>query len=339
MRGRAFGFVVILCATWVTARIVFVRIADGDRQVVPHYNVPADTMVQPITHIGQDARFNHAPAKTQSVANKTPMESMVLQPNSRMYAIRSNAGGGITDDNIVNPISPEAITFSVVEPREKRGSTGLIKIYAYSFWRQGNAAQGMLGSGQYGGSQSGLLMTIPMVKFPKNVHAARVALIGRASVAHDKPREREWAAGLLWRPSSAFPAQLSLERRFRPDRPDAVAAFISGGHVNTSLPLGFKLDGYGQAGFVTGKAGSGFADAQLHVLKNMASYEHAKLATGGGIWAGGQSGIMRIDIGPALRVGLQTGSTQFQLDASWRFRIAGNARPGGGPAVTLSTNF
>jgi hypothetical protein len=110
--------------------------------------------------------------------------------------------------------------------------------------------------------------------------------------------------------------------------------------------LDFVLNGYGHAGFVTGKAGGGFADAQLHMLKKMASHGPMKLsagagawAGGAGAWAGGQSDIMRIDIGPSVRAGLQAGSKQLQLDASWRFRIVGNARPDDGPAVTLSTSF
>jgi hypothetical protein len=214
-----------------------------------------------------------------------------------------------------------------------------IQIYAYSFWRQGNTAQGALGNGQYGASQSALLMTIPLLRYRRERSVSHFALIGRASVSHDTLREREWAAGLLWRPSAAFPAQLSLERRFRPDRPDAVAAFVSGGHDGTSLPLGFALDGYGQAGFVTGKSGGGFADAQLHILRNIASDGQSKLAVGAGAWAGGQSDILRVDIGPSGRANLKIGATSLRLDASWRFRIVGNARPGDGPAVTLSTSF
>jgi hypothetical protein len=103
--------------------------------------------------------------------------------------------------------------------------------------------------------------------------------------------------------------------------------------------LGFALDGYGQAGFVTGKSGGGFADAQLHALKNIAGHGHATLAAGAGAWAGGQSDIVRVDIGPSVRANLKAGATSLRLDTSWRFRIVGNARPGDGPAVTLSTSF
>lgn len=90
---------------------------------------------------------------------------------------------------------------------------------------------------------------------------------------------------------------------------------------------------------MTGKSGGGFADAQLHILKNIASDRQSKLVVGAGTWVGGQSGIMRVDIGPSGRANLKVGATSLRLDASWRFRIVGNARPGDGPAVTLSTSF
>jgi hypothetical protein len=264
---------------------------------------------------------------------------MAVGSNRKMSAISGNTGGWIPDDNAPNHASSKAITSALPDPPKKGRSMHPINLYAYSFWRQGDTAQGVLGNGQYGGSQSALLLTVPLLEFPNNVGVSRFALIGRASVSNDNPREREWAAGLRWRPSAVFPAQLSLEQRFRSDRPDAVAAFVSGGHDGTILPLGFALDGYGQAGFVTGKSGGGFADAQLHILKNTASRGHSKLAAGAGAWAGGQSDILRVDIGPSVRANLQAGATSLRLDASWRFRIVGKARPGDGPAVTLSTGF
>ena len=349
MRGRAFGFVAILCATWVTARMGFTLIAYGDRQVVPHRKASAGAIAQPVTHIGRGRPLSHVAAKTHSAANRTKvrvfapvpssLESTAVGSSREIYAIWGNAGDWILDDKAPRDVSSQAIIFSLPDPEKKGRSIPPIQIYAYSFWRPGDTAQGVLGNGQYGGSQSALLMTVPLMRYKSERSVSRLSLVGRVSVSNDALREHEWAAGLLWRPLAAFPAQLSLERRFRPDRPDAVAAFVSGGHDGTSLPLGFALDGYGQAGFVMGKSGVGFADAQLHILKNIASDGHAKQAVGAGAWAGGQSDIMRVDIGPAVRAKLQAGATSLRLDASWRFRIAGNARPGDGPAVTLSTSF
>ena len=99
----------------------------------------------------------------------------------------------------------------------------------------------MLGTRQYGGSQSALLLRIPLLRLPINRSMSRLALTGRASIGHDDPSEREFAAGLQWRPSASLPAQFALERRFRPDRNDAFAGFVAVGttkrHCRWGLPL------------------------------------------------------------------------------------------------------
>ncbi len=48
---------------------------------------------------------------------------------------------------------------------------------------------------------------------------------------------------------------------------------------------------------------------------------------------------MRLDVGLAIRAHFPLVGTEMLVDASWRFRIAFTARPGNGPAVTLSTSF
>jgi hypothetical protein len=349
MRGRAFGFVVILCTTWVTVRVGFTLIADGDRHAAPHQTVSAGDMVQPEGYFKPNRLPSFIAERTGSASNQTKSKGSVTVPtsieiidfrtNSPIYTMIDKQDDWVADNKNPNPISSNIISAALFESPKKLSSTRLIKIYAYSFWRQGDATHGVLGNGQYGGSQSALLMTIPMPRHTRDSRVAPLSLIGRASVSHDATRAREWTAGLLWHPSTAFPAQLSLERRFRPNRPDAIAAFVSGGYDGTPLPLGFVIDGYGQAGFVTGESGGAFADAQLYALKSIARNQGIALTAGAGAWAGGQSNIMRVDMGPSVRANLKAGAASLRLDASWRFRVAGKATPGDGPTVTLSTSF
>lgn len=333
MRGRAFGFVAIICVTWVAARIGFTLFSNDSRHVSGDKSVSA--IARP------PLPFMHkAVAPTFSAVKKVPLSSR----RRSKFRYAEPHGGHSTSAQIEaqpdNDYVPFEATASVLaEPKKTVRSPRPVQIYAYSFWRRGDAAQGVLGNGQYGGSQSALVVRVPLLRFRNNRNPSRLALIGRAAMSHDDPREREFAAGLQWRPSASLPAQFALERRFRPDREDAFAGFVSGGHDKAALPLGFALDAYGQAGFVTGKDGGGFADVQMHALKPVIALRRASLAAGAGTWGGGQSHIMRLDIGPSLRADLQSGSAQFRLDASWRFRIAGNAQPGSGPAVTLSTSF
>ena len=60
---------------------------------------------------------------------------------------------------------------------------------------------------------------------------------------------------------------------------------------------------------------------------------------GAGAWAGGQEGATRLDLGPRASLRLRLGETASRLALDWRFRVAGEARPASGPALTLSAGF
>lgn len=60
---------------------------------------------------------------------------------------------------------------------------------------------------------------------------------------------------------------------------------------------------------------------------------------GGMIASSAQPGVERLDIGPEIRLRLPVGQGGLRLSAEWRARIAGNARPASGPAITLITDF
>jgi hypothetical protein len=236
------------------------------------------------------------------------------------------------------PTDPDGVT-PIDAPRPNAAAPQEFEVYAYSFWRRGSSPTGTLGNGQYGGSQSAVIAAIPVLRFSGNPSLSRLSLTGRASVAHGSLRERELAAGVRWRPVARIPVQIIAERRFREDRPDAFAALVAGGRSDVTLPLGFRLDSYGQAGFVSGQGGGPFADVAAHAHRPIAQSQRASFAVGAGIWGGGQDNVMRMDIGPNMRANISAGSAVFQFDASWRVRVAGHAQPGDGPAVTLSTSF
>jgi hypothetical protein len=60
---------------------------------------------------------------------------------------------------------------------------------------------------------------------------------------------------------------------------------------------------------------------------------------GAGAWAAAQPHVSRVDIGPHAELRLPLPGTNASLAADWRFRVAGNARPGSGPALTLAADF
>lgn len=206
--------------------------------------------------------------------------------------------------------------------------------------RGGNVslAPGPAGS-TYGASQAGAVLRYRLS--PTSAH--RPAAYVRTTTALNGSREREAAVGLSVRPVSGLPVTLAAEARLTDDgirmqvRP-AIAAITELPPFN--LPLGIRGEAYLQAGYVGGKAGTAFADGQLRTDHRVISVGRAELRAGGGAWGGIQKGASRLDVGPTATVGLPvTGDVSARLGFDWRFRIAGNAAPASGPAITLSAGF
>jgi hypothetical protein len=110
------------------------------------------------------------------------------------------------------------------------------------------------------------------------------------------------------------------------------------------LPFAAEAEVYAQAGWAGGRGATGFYDAaavvEHHVL---APLPGADLRFGSGLWSGGQRGAARLDLGPRLELRGMLGKPGrrigVRLDLDWRFRVAGRAEPGSGPAVTLAAGF
>ncbi|NJM50856.1 MAG: hypothetical protein HC843_08215 [Sphingomonadales bacterium] len=226
-----------------------------------------------------------------------------------------------------------------------------LQIYAYSFWRlDTERAQDIwAASGQYGGSQSGLVATYQLGK------TSQWSLFGRMAATPSRKGDRgdrEAAAGLRWRPAANIPVTLSAEYRFRGHSADAVSFYAAGSAENKKLPAGLRLGGYGQFGYVQafdgGKEDSAaFFDASLRMDRPVFTGQTWNAAIGAGAWAGGQygrqhggpRGEQRLDIGPSIRFDGEMTGLPLHIDADWRFRVGGDARPGNGPTLTLSTGF
>ena len=343
MRGRQFGFIGLLCSTWVGARVFFLTIgADASTQ-----EVSGETAILPAA-IAEQVLPRAEPARTDCClyhaglsAPLRIVQASSRQAHSRYQAVPSqlvHASSGAQQTG--TPNTPLAFFPTTLPPPAGANARKFpLEIYAYTFWRTGSSAPGQIGNGQYGGSQSAVIASYPLRHFKTGGKAAQLSLVGRAAIAHANIAERELAAGLRWRPLQRLPFHLTAERRFRHGRADAFAAYLAGGVNAIPLPLEFKLDSYAQAGFVSGKSGGMFADFNARADRQVKQAGPATIAAGVGIWGGGQDDIFRVDAGPGLRADIATRSANFRLTADWRFRIAGKAEPGNGPAITLSTSF
>ncbi len=151
------------------------------------------------------------------------------------------------------------------------------------------------------------------------------------------------ALGLSARPIPRLPVDAALEGRVtaqggsRRVQPVAMAVTEL---PPILLPGALRAEAYGQAGYVAGRYATPFADGQLRVDRSLLTVGRVEARAGGGVWGGIQKGASRVDAGPGATVSMPLTSKVFgRLAVDWRFRVAGNAEPGSGPAVTVAAGF
>ena len=138
-------------------------------------------------------------------------------------------------------------------------------------------------------------------------------------------------------PLPSIPVRILAERRegIGSDGRSAFALLAHGGVSNQRLAGPVIVDAYAQIGIVGLKSRDGFADGALRLSVPVVS----RVSLGVGTWGAVQPGLSRVDVGPQLSYQLPALGREFRLSADWRVRVAGNAAPGSGPALTLSTDF
>lgn len=181
--------------------------------------------------------------------------------------------------------------------------------------------------GQLGASQAGARL---VYNFDR-----RIALSARLSSEVGR-RGGEAAAGVRIQPLLNIPVWLTAERRQAIGRfgggRSAFALFLEGGLYDRPLPWGFSFDTYLQGGVVGFRSRDLFVDGALTVTRPA----FRNFSLGAGVWGGAQPGLYRVDVGPRLTMRVRH---NVKVHVDWRQRIAGNARPGSGPALTLASDF
>jgi len=238
---------------------------------------------------------------------------------------------------------PAPDTTSQAAPRQPRWSAD-----SWMLWRPGStsaptAANPSALGPSYGASQVGAVLRYRML--PGSALMPSVYVRGYAAL--NGTLERESAVGVQLRPLGSVPVAVMGEMRAsqfydgtQHIRPAATLVTLL---PPRALPGGFSADIYAQGGYVGGKAASPFADGQLRVDRKFLDLGRFDLRLGAGAWAGAQQNVARLDIGPALKLslpgGIINGRGALHLAVDWRWRVAGNALPGSGVALTLAAGF
>lgn len=249
------------------------------------------------------------------------------------------ARGGSVPPSPPPPFLPPALPLPVTAP------PGRWSLDGWAFWRQGSSAapvsQGRVPV--YGASQAGAVLQYRIA--PASGHDPR--LYARAYRALVTLGENEIAAGASLRPLARLPVRVAGEVRYT----DAAAfsTFRPAAYAVTELaplrlPFGAQGEVYAQGGWVGGPGSTAFADAQASVTRSLPVVAHLtderlRLSLGAGAWGGAQKGAQRADIGPTLRLDTRIGKVPTRIAVDWRLRVAGDAAPGSGVAVTVSAGF
>ena len=216
---------------------------------------------------------------------------------------------------------------------------------AFAFYREGSNSS-LISQGRaplYGASQVSANLQYRFA--PRSGHDPRAYV--RAYRALVTGGETEVAAGVSARPIGVIPVRLAAEMRLTDNvfgveqRP---AAYAVTELPTLNLPLDFRLEAYGSAGYVGGRGATPFVDGQAALTRELVRFGGAgsqpiRFSIGGGAWGGAQEDASRIDVGPTMRMDLSVGQVPARLSVDWREQIAGDAAPSSGVAATLSTRF
>jgi hypothetical protein len=187
------------------------------------------------------------------------------------------------------------------------------------------------GGGELGGSQAGARFAYALDR------RHRLAAYARIDTPLSGPGE-EAAFGLDWQPTALL-VRAVVETRVPLDGGRAVTAAGLVGGFGPTVEHGLRLEGYGQAGIISRHGGEGFADGAVRATRPIGRLAGINFDLGGGAWGGAQRGASRLDLGPTLGATIPIATHAIRVAVDWRERVAGNARPGSGPALTIGASF
>ncbi len=204
--------------------------------------------------------------------------------------------------------------------------------------RRDTSASITSGRPSYGRSQAGAALRYHFAS--SSPHHPQAYL--RASAALAGAREQEIALGLSSLPLPGAPLRLAVEAR--------ASQTVSGSELRLAayaitelpafrLPFGARGEAYAQGGYVGGEFATPFVDGQIRAERPIARIGSMELSIGAGAWGGAQKDSGRLDTGPSATATFRIGKGFGRIAADYRFRIAGEAEPSSGPALTLSAGF
>lgn len=228
--------------------------------------------------------------------------------------------GGAAVTSLAGAVQPDRLYFS---PSRWSGSAWLVA-------RAGTGLGAAPGGSQLGGGQAGIRLAYML--FPK----PRIAAVARA-VTPLRGKGAELSLGLEWQPLRA-PFRLVAEHRFGLDGTPGGPGLGAVTGYDGAIARNFRLESYGQAGAIRRTRTEPYADGAVRITRGVTE-GGVRLALGAGAWGAVQRDAARLDLGPSVTLALPVSGQNVRLALDWRQRVAGDARPGSGLALTLGSDF
>ncbi len=262
-----------------------------------------------------------------STADFSRLEKLAIQPGTYFFDVPANA----TIENQTLRTSPSN-PFQPQYPAGKNWS-----LFGWFVFRPSqNFGNGAV-NGQLSGSQYGVRLQHKLIRISKIVNLNANL---RTSAPLDFADGKEAAIGLALKFSGKIPLDIILERRFPIGTgTPAFAAIAATGMNDVPITHSLLLSGYLQTGLVAATKAEPFIDGSMTIEREIHSRNSISLRVGAGLWGAGQFGASRLDMGPIIAARFPIGKGAVRVSAEWRQRVAGNAQPASGPAVSISTDF
>lgn len=357
--GRPFRFLLIVASGWTLVRAAFILPDVSSRVVAPTRVQEASArspLPAPVPTRLADAPTAARATPTFAAAPKVPDRTGIdLPAAARGETPRPDGGGGGWGASMVDRLVAAQLAFArtpertialaafaagagfsaeemAVAPAHAQGPGDRWSGAAWMLLRRETTLPPSRAS-RLGGAQAGLRIDYRLA--PRS--HIDPALYGRVSSALGAPAAAEAAIGFAARPLPAVPVSVAVERRqaLSDGGRSDFALLAYGGVSDRAIGPSLRIHGYGQAGVVGVDDRDAFVDGEVRIGTPL----RPRLNVGAGVWGGAQPGAARLDIGPQASLAVPMGRHSARIAAEWRERVAGDAQPSSGPAITIGMNF
>ena len=302
----------------------------------------ASPLLRPVG--GNIGRLANVPMEANaSLFSSRPAPGVMTAHSALLMAGFAHLPVPVALEAMVNRASSGSTIPRPAVPTAKGGNGGKAGRWSgdgWLFWR-GNgpsAANAAPGASRLAGSQAGAVIRYDLLPDA----ALRPQVYLRAAAAMQRPAEPSAALGVAVRPLRAVAMTLHAEARVN-QTANGITASPAGFAVvqlpTQPLAAGLRANAYAQAGYVGGDFATGFVDGQARIERSLAQFDLADISAGAGVWGGAQRGAERVDVGPTIAADMRKADPPVRLSVDYRIKVAGNADPGSGVAVTLSSGF